>query len=93
MWRHNVEAQDKTKEDLSNCTWKLREAEMSKQNLIDKHQPEIKGYTDRIANLESDNMLYGRFLIGGILLAVLFLLKERGILSKNLFDRTKRRGK
>jgi hypothetical protein len=89
----NVEAQDKTKEDLSNCTWKLREAEMSKQNLIDKHQPEIKGYTDRIANLESDNMLYGRFLIGGILLAVLFLLKERGILSKNLFDRTKRRGK
>ena len=89
----NVEAQEKTKGDLSNCTWKLREAEMSKQNLIDKHQPEIEGYTDRIAKLESDNTWYGRFLIGGILLAVLFLLKERGILSKNLFDRTKRRGK
>jgi hypothetical protein len=89
----NVEAQENTKEELSNCTWKLREAELSKQNLVDKHQPEIKGYEDRIAQLESDNIWYGRFLIGGILIAVVFLLKERGIMSKNVFDKTKRRGK
>jgi len=87
----NVEAQEKTKGELSNCTWKLREAELSKQNLVDTHQPEIKGYEDRIAQLESDNMWYGRFLIGGIFLGILFLLKERGILSKNVFDKTKRR--
>ena len=87
----NVEAQEKTKGELSNCTWKLREAELSKQNLVDKHHPEIQVYEDRIAKLESDNMWYERFLIGGILIAVLFLLKERGILSKNVFDKTKRR--
>lgn len=89
----NVEAQDKTKGELSNCTWKLREAETSKQNLVDKHQPEIQGYKDRIAKLESDNTWYGRFLIGGVLLAVAFLLKEKGLWSRNIFDKTKRRGK
>lgn len=87
----NVEAQEKTKGELSNCTWKLREAELSKQNIIDKHNPEIKVYEDRIAKLESENTWYGRSIIVGILVAVLFLLKERGILSKNSFDKTKRR--
>ena len=87
----NVEAQEKTEGDLANCTWKLREVETSKQNIVDTHNHEIRGYTERIADLESDNIWYGRFLVGGILLAVVFLLKEKGLLSKNLFDKTKRR--
>jgi hypothetical protein len=87
----NIAAQDKTKGDLDNCTWKLREAEMSRQNIIDKHQPEIQGYKDRIEGLESENVWYGRFMIGGILLVVLFLLKEKGILSRKVFDKTKRK--
>ena len=87
----NVELQEKTKGDLENCTWKLREIETSKQNIVDTHNYEIRGYTERIADLESDNMWYGRILIGGILLALVFLLKEKGIWSKNIFDKTKRR--
>lgn len=87
----NVEAQEKTKGELSNCTWKLREVETSKQNIVDTHNYEIRGYTERIEDLESDNTWYGRILVGGLLLAVVFLLKERGILSKNIFDKTKRR--
>ena len=87
----NVELQEKTKGDLENCTWKLREIETSKQNIVDTHNYEIRGYTERIADLESDNMWYGRFLVGGILLALVFLLKEKGIWSKNIFDKTKRR--
>ena len=87
----NVAAQEKTKGELSNCTWKLREAEMSKQNIVDKHQPEIQGYKDRIEGLESDNTWYGRFVIGGILLAVFFLLKEKGIISRKAYDKYKRK--
>lgn len=87
----NVDAQERTKGELSNCTWKLREVETSKQNIVDSHNNEIRGYTDRIADLESDNMWYGRILVGCTLLAVVFLLKEKGIWSKNIFDKTKRR--
>jgi len=87
----NVETQKATKDVLSNCTWKLREIETSTQNIVDTHNNEIRGYTERIADLESDNMWYGRFMVGGILLVLVFLLKEKGLLSKNLFDKTKRR--
>ena len=87
----NIAAQEKTKGELANCTWKLREAEMSKQNMVDKHQPEIQGYKDRIEGLESDNTWYGRFVIGGILLAVFFLLKEKGIISRKAYDKYKRK--
>ena len=87
----NIATQDRIQGDLDNCTWKLREAEMSKQNVIDKHQPEIQGYKDRIEGLESDNVWYGRFMILGIVVVVLFLLKEKGILSRKAFDRYKRK--
>lgn len=87
----NIDAQEKTKGDLENCTWKLREAETSRQNIIDRHQPEIQGYKDQIESLESDNMWYGRFMIGGILLVVIFLLKEKGILSRKAYDKYKRK--
>lgn len=87
----NIATQDKTKGDLDNCTWKLREAEMSKQNIIDKHQPEIQGYKDRIEGLESENVWYGRFMLVGMLLVLLFVLKEKGILSRKSFDKYKRK--
>lgn len=87
----NIAMQDKTKGDLDNCTWKLREAEMSRQNIIDKHQPEIQGYKDRIEGLESENVWYGRFMLVGMLLVLLFVLKEKGILSRKSYDKYKRK--
>lgn len=87
----NIQTLDSAKDDLRNCTTKLREAEMSRQNIIDMHKPEIESYTERIAGLESDTWWYQVFIIGGISVCVLFLLKERGILAGNLFDRVKRR--
>lgn len=80
-------------DDLGNCTQKLREMEMSKQNIIDRHQPEIKAYEDRIERLESDETWYQRFLLGSWVIALLFILMEKGVVSKNLYDRVKGRGR
>jgi len=87
----NVATLEQSKSDLSNCTWELREAQMSKQNILDRHQPEINMYEQRISELESANKIYSYSILGGIVVALLFLLKEKGILSRNLYDRTKRK--
>jgi len=87
----NVGKQRQSESDLMNCTSKVEKLELSNQNMLDRQQPEAKAYEDQIERLESDNVWYQRFLIGGWLVALIFILKEKGIGSKNVYDRFKRR--
>ena len=89
----NVDEMDAVKGDLGNCTQKLREVEMAKQNIIDRDQPEKKAYEDQIKRLKHDVVWYQRFLLGGWFIALLLILVEKGLVSKNLYDQVKGRGR